>query len=457
MKKKILSLFLLLGVVFSAFACGGGETNNSVSSESQSTSENSTSVYEPIDYVSQLKLNMNSETLKQEVTVKFFIDGDTTHFHVPTSINKDGVLKARYLAVNTPESTGTIEEWGKKASNFTKSALSNAQSIIVETNGTKWEVDSTGDRYLVWVWYKPQGATEYRNLNLELLQNGLALASNSSESRYGEYCTKAVYQANLLDLHVYSDEKDPDYWYGEAVELDLRELRLNFNKYKDKDVAFEGVISYYYNKGIYVEKFDDETQRYYGIYVYYGHNFSSFGEAMLKVGTKVRIVGNAQNFNGSYQISNLTYDPFDTTNPNNVQILDDKKYETANTVTTAAEFLGNTTIQYEDKATGDIVTKTGKYGSFAIDTSICMENLYVRKVSTTQSGNSEGAMTLYCDVDGKEISVRTLVLTDENGDIITKDTFVGKTITVKGVVDYYSDRDIYQIQIFHMDNVTFVS
>ena len=74
-----------------------------------------------IDYAAQVTLNLESdETIKQEVTVKNYIDGDTTHFNVPKSIEPSGVLKARYIACNTPESTGKIEEWGKKASNFTK-------------------------------------------------------------------------------------------------------------------------------------------------------------------------------------------------------------------------------------------------------------------------------------------------------------------------------------------------
>ena len=36
---------------------------------------------------------------------------------------ENGVLKARYIAINTPESTGSIEPWGKKAANFTKTKL----------------------------------------------------------------------------------------------------------------------------------------------------------------------------------------------------------------------------------------------------------------------------------------------------------------------------------------------
>jgi len=115
---------------------------------------------ESTDFAAQLRLNMASETVKTEVTVKTFVDGDTTHFHVPSSVAEDGVLRARYLAVNTPEITGKVEEYGKRAAAFTKEKLSGAQSILIESDDGTWNRDSTGDRYLVWVWYQPQGESD---------------------------------------------------------------------------------------------------------------------------------------------------------------------------------------------------------------------------------------------------------------------------------------------------------
>ena len=56
------------------------------------------------DWAGSVALDMQSETAKQEVTVRTFVDGDTTHFNVPTEIESSGVLKARYIAINTPES-----------------------------------------------------------------------------------------------------------------------------------------------------------------------------------------------------------------------------------------------------------------------------------------------------------------------------------------------------------------
>jgi hypothetical protein len=69
-------------------------------------------------------------------------------------------------------------------------------------------------------------------------------------------------------------------------------------------------------------------------------------------------------------------------------------------------------------------------------------------------------MTLYCrDQQGNEIQVRTIVIFDENGDMITASAFQGKTIDVKGTIDYYLPEGesvgSYQIQLFSIDDVTF--
>ena len=109
MNKLGLRIISLLLVVMCLFAgCQPGEQTPTTPSQT-----------ETIDYASSVKLNLASKYKKQEVTVKLFIDGVTVHFNVPTSVNPTGVLKARFLAVNTPESTGKIEEYGKTASDFT--------------------------------------------------------------------------------------------------------------------------------------------------------------------------------------------------------------------------------------------------------------------------------------------------------------------------------------------------
>ena len=102
MKKRFLSLLLAIGVMCTALAACSGGNSSSSSEESSSGSE----TIEEVDYVSQVKLDFDADSLTQEVTVKSYIDGDTTHFYAEGF--PEGVLKARYVAVNTPESTGYI-------------------------------------------------------------------------------------------------------------------------------------------------------------------------------------------------------------------------------------------------------------------------------------------------------------------------------------------------------------
>ena len=80
-------------------------------------------------------------------------------------------------------------------------------------------------------------------------------------------------------------------------------------------------------------------------------------------------------------------------------------------------------------------------------TSVEMKNLYVKDVYTTESDNdsSNGAMTLTCEADGVTISIRTIVMTDDAGNIITEDAYKGKTIDVKGIVDCFNGS--YQIKV----------
>lgn len=170
-----------------------------------------------VDYASELKFDKNSGRKYMEFTasqISSLIDGDTSHFKVDSSKKsefpaasstyEDGILKVRYLAIDTPESTGQIQEWGKTASLYNKERLSNAESIIVESNDSNWNLDSTGTRFLGFVWYKAKGATEYKNLNLELLQEGLANAKSIGSTCYADIMQKAYSQANEHELYVFS-------------------------------------------------------------------------------------------------------------------------------------------------------------------------------------------------------------------------------------------------------------
>ena len=464
MKKftKFLSLFLLICTLVSMLAACEFFTGTTTGGEQE---------HEWVDYADQLKLDMDSPTLKWEVTMKMHIDGDTTHFYIDKSgninnISKtpgiDGVLKARYLAINTPESTGKIEPGGKKASNFTKSKLESAESIIIESEDTNWNVDSTGERFLVWVWYKPEGASDYRNLNLEILQEGLAVSNKSADCIYNDICDKAIGQAADCRQYVYApaNVKDPDFPYGDAQFMTLKELKVNIDQYIGARVAFEGVIVKDSGGSVYIEAYDEIDGLYYGISAYYlTSGLDGFGLELLQVGNKIRFAGVVGEFNGSYQITDLKYDVWNTENSKNMSFISSGNAIAYQEVS-AREFLDGYRM-IEVLVDGEEVTKEFSFTFLAQDASVSMKNLTVVDTYTTKKGDSKGAITLYCTVPGttEQIQVRTIVLRDENDQIITADMFLGKTIDVKGTIDFYLPEGqtvgTYQIQIFSIDDVTF--
>lgn len=448
MLKKI-SYALLLCMTITLL--GGCQPSNGGEKQNNNNPTNAPGLTEVVDYAGSVTFDKASGTASQEVTVKTFVDGDTVHFHVPTSVMPNGVLKARFLAVNTPESTGKIEEWGKKASKFTKEKLSGATSIIIESDTASWNADSTGDRYLVWIWYKTADSDNYRNLNIELLQEGLAIANASSSGIYGDTCMKAINQAKAQKLNVYSGQKDPDFYYGDSVELTIKELRTNPEAYNNMKVAFNGIVTVNNgNNSVYVEEYDPENDMYYGFAIYYGFNLSGTGLEILSIGNEVRIVGSLQYYEtgGTWQVADLSYRIMKPDDPSNIQKLSDG-HKASYVLTTPEQFLnGKVDVLVNEE------TKTFDYAHMAMNTTIRMENLKVVDVYTTQNeeSSSNGAMTLTCEADGHTISVRTVVLYDDNGNLITESAYMGKTIDVNGVVDYF-DGD-YQIKVFSDDNIT---
>jgi endonuclease YncB( thermonuclease family) len=453
---KIFSVILILCVITATLAgCNGDiiETPTDVTDATQSEATEAQKKPD-VDYAASVKLDMTSNTAKQEVTVKLFVDGDTTHFNVPSSVIDTGVLKARYLAINTPESTGKIEEYGKAAATFTRSKLENATSIIIESDTDKWEADSTGGRYLAWVWYKTAEDAEYRNLNIEILQNGLALASNSGNNRYGETCLAAIAQARENKLLVYSGKPDPDFYYGSAIELTIKELRANIDSYNQMKVAFNGVITVNDNNTIYVEQYDSETDMYYGITVYLGYNLQGTGLGIVKVGNESRIVGTVTYYEagGTWQVSGLSYRELKPNDPDNIQKISDG-HEPAYKLLTP-ELFTEGKVEMEVTVDGEEKLKEFDFANMALATSVEMKNLTIKDIYTTtnEESSSKGAMTFTCESEGKTVYVRTAVLRDDEGNLLTADDFRDKNIDVKGFVDYY-DGD-YQIKVFSVKNIT---
>ena len=449
--KRILSCFLTVLFVFGCLCgCGAQGQEPTQTTPNKTATPTEATLPQLRDYAGEIVLNLNSETVKEEVTVKTFIDGDTVHFNVSPKVNPSGVLKGRFLAINTPESTGKIEEYGKAASAFTRQKLESATSIIIESDDEKWNADSTGDRYLIWVWYRTDESHPYRNLNIEILQEGLAIANSSANNRYGSVCTAAINQARAYKYNVHSGQKDPDFFYGDAIELTLKELRTNISDYNGMKVAFSGVITMNDGGSVYIEDFDEETGLYYGISVYYGYGLPGAGLNILSMGNRSRIVGTVQYYEvgGTYQVSGLSYRQMVPDDPGNIQKISDGHSPAY--VPTDADTFANSTVSIVQE-TG---TKEFPYAELAMSTSIEMKGLTVESVYTTDNQNSasNGAMTLTCVSDGITVLVRTTVLYDENNALITADAYEGKSIDVRGIVDYYDGT--YQIKVFTAKGIT---
>ena len=397
---------------------------------------------ESIDYAASVKPS-GADTAKQEVTVKSFVDGDTVHFFVPESIMPSGVLKARFIGIDTPESTGKIEEYGKAASEFTKEKLSRAHSIMIESDDGNWDFDSTGGRYLVWVWYKAEKAGEYRNLNIELLQNGLARAYSSANNRYGSACTAAINQAKANKLNIYSGQKDPDFYYGDAVELTLKELRCGIEGYNGKKVAFEGVITINSGNGVFIEDYDAETDRYYGISAYYGYGLSGAGLDILSVGNRARIVGTVQYYEagGCYQVSGLSYRQMKPDDPNNLQKLSEGN--AAGYVSISADDFASAMVSIETEAGA----AEYKLSDIAMNTTVEMDGLTVQSVYVAENG----CATLTCAAGDAEVTVRLEPL-KVNGEAFDPNTLSGKTIDVRAAVDMYDNAP--QLHIFTAEGIS---
>ena len=199
MKKLSLTLVVILivlcNVVF-ASCNGGGNT----------TVADNTQYYDAITSTLKLGKSFEGKNFLTEgigrATVDAFTDGDTTRF----KLEQGDIISVRYYQVDTPESTGNVQKWGKAASLFAKTRLSEATEIVLEATATRAEKDSYGTRYLAYVW--ADGVL----VNLEVVQNGYSNCKLSSSSKYFD----AMYETELFisktGRRVWG-EIDPNYDY----------------------------------------------------------------------------------------------------------------------------------------------------------------------------------------------------------------------------------------------------
>ena len=144
-------------------------------------------------------LFMNS-TYAINASLNKCVDGDTAWFNVD-----DEVIKTRFLAIDTPESTNQIEPYGKEASEYTCNALKNAKTIELEYDENSDKLDKY-DRHLVWVF------VDNTLLQKSLVENGLA----EIKYLYGDYKYTNILEeseeiAKKNKLNIWSDLENNNY------------------------------------------------------------------------------------------------------------------------------------------------------------------------------------------------------------------------------------------------------
>jgi hypothetical protein len=159
-----------------------------------------------------------------EVILKNCIDGDTAKFEYPQIIY-DAIPgfsnNTRFLNMDTEETYGTPEEWGKPGSNYTCDLLTSAESIVLQTDPNDGLIDNEDyKRLLAWVWIQLPYEEEYFLLNYMVVVQGLAQVKyeyGSGETisygdyTYNEWMHLAEDFAILNELGQWGDLLDP-FW-----------------------------------------------------------------------------------------------------------------------------------------------------------------------------------------------------------------------------------------------------
>ena len=292
-----------------------------------------------VDYASQAKIqttNWRTGDFKTDgvgvATLRKSVDGDTAHFYVGAT---SYIIQGRFNGIDTPESTGVIELWGKAAARFTRETLEKAKTIVLETEPNNEEdgpeTDSTGNRYLVWVWtserpIEEEDGSQLRLLNLEIVQNGYSFSKGTAGSIYESYLLDADAQAQRHDLVIWSDDVDPDFYYGKAIISSLQEIFSHPEDYLGAKVYVEGYVTRTMGYNAYIQdEFEEEdgSMKNYGAYI-----FTMYKEyEILAKGNHIGVTGVVGTYNGSYQLTDVKYNPLQEIEDGMVNLGDTKIIE----------------------------------------------------------------------------------------------------------------------------------
>ena len=146
-----------------------------------------------------LFINIPSVSANEKINVSLekCVDGDTAWF-----IKENEKIKTRFLAIDTPESTTKVEEYGKEASKYTCSMLTNANIIEIEYDSNSDKTDKY-NRHLVWVF------VDGELLQRKIIEEGLAeIAYLYGDYKYTDILNIAQSEAKNKQLGLWSNRTE---------------------------------------------------------------------------------------------------------------------------------------------------------------------------------------------------------------------------------------------------------
>lgn len=395
-----------------------------------------------------------------QFSLKTAIDGDTAHFTPFVDNTHQGTMKARFFGIDTPESTGKVQEYGKPASNYTKEILKEADAhgtIVVSSPSSTYgapDPDSTGSRYvsLVWVNTEKENAPldELYLLNLMIVQDGLSWVKNvQAMPEYSETFYKAEDQAKKYKLNLHSGKPDKTFNYGAYEDTSLLDIKNELaetladpdheNIYNNARIRIQGTVCGYSNHILYLQDFvyydnDDPTLggEYCGINVFVG--MSSISSKYTKLNTYIRLCGLAQyTDNYGFQITDTQgrFPAGSPTSENDAQIV----YTPAQNEETEHNLVP---FEYTISELSAVANATSPYNLECLNCRVeVTENLVCNRVFINDSSAQE--ITLYFNNSSFNcyIPFNYKGGTEEDPDDdtyrwVTEADFLGKTFTLSG-------------------------
>lgn len=156
---------------------------------------------------------------KLSVTLNKCVDGDTAWFNL-----NDEVIKTRFLAIDTPESTNKIEKYGKEASKFTCDLLSNAKKIEIEYDDNSDKQDKY-KRELVWIFVDGELLQE------KIVENGYAeIKYIYGDYKYLNQLDKALNKAKKNKVNLWNNNVDDTNYILVGIIILIIIILFIFNK-----------------------------------------------------------------------------------------------------------------------------------------------------------------------------------------------------------------------------------